>query len=292
MKTVLCQLCKVLFWFVVSSLLWFHENNIKYSIAIAFLSSIIFVVFVSLFDCVSFFGFWGVPFISLFFFIESFYFPSKGHVCVCVCFQCLALFLLSPPPFYLPHFFTVSCSDSFLCFSLLLVFIFYFGSWFLSLLFFLSCLLLFHEKQQQQNIQLDCFSSFLSFLGVSCLFFVFKPLFLIIVFLQLTFRFSIFSASMFFFQKNAAYKNSNFWSRGGLQHKVLLLPTWEHKIIRKQFFCATAVSAIGKLIPGNYCVQLAFTETTLWSAQITQIIPVRKPCATDVLCDWEINSKW
>ena len=64
------------------------------------------------------------------------------------------------------------------------------------------------------------------------------------------------------------------------------------QMIRKQFFCVTNVCAIRKLIPRQImCVVGALTENSFIGARITQRIPARKPCVTDVLCNWEINSQ-
>ena len=67
------------------------------------------------------------------------------------------------------------------------------------------------------------------------------------------------------------------------------------QIIRKQFFCVTDmyVCAIGELIPRQLmCVVGAFTENSFIGARIThKRIPARKPCVTDVLCNWEMNSQ-
>ena len=58
--------------------------------------------------------------------------------------------------------------------------------------------------------------------------------------------------------------------------------------IRKQFFGATDVRAIGKSIPrlrGFLCVISVHRKYLMEAPELHRRIPASKPCATDVLCN-------
>ena len=58
------------------------------------------------------------------------------------------------------------------------------------------------------------------------------------------------------------------------------------QIIRKQFFCVTDVCAIGKLIPREFfCVIGVYRKYHMEAPKLHEIIPARKLCVTDVLCN-------
>ena len=59
-------------------------------------------------------------------------------------------------------------------------------------------------------------------------------------------------------------------------------------VIRKQFSSATA---IGKLIPGEFCDIGTHRNTPHGGTQLHKRIPARMPRVTHVLCHWEINSQ-
>ena len=67
------------------------------------------------------------------------------------------------------------------------------------------------------------------------------------------------------------------------------------QIIRKRFFCVTDVCASGKLISQtNKCVVFGarvHIKYLMKAPNYAKIIPARKTCVTDVLCNWEINAK-
>ena len=64
------------------------------------------------------------------------------------------------------------------------------------------------------------------------------------------------------------------------------------QIIRKQFFCVTDVRVTGKLISKQLmCVIGTSHKVPYEGAQLHKRIPARKPCVTDVLCNWEIISE-
>ena len=64
------------------------------------------------------------------------------------------------------------------------------------------------------------------------------------------------------------------------------------KIIRKQFSCVTDVRAIGELIPREFlCNWRAHRKYLMEAPELHKTIPARKPCVTDVLCNWESNSQ-
>ena len=62
--------------------------------------------------------------------------------------------------------------------------------------------------------------------------------------------------------------------------------------ILKQFFCVRDVCAIGNISSQtiNVC-NGAFKKETYEDAELHKNIPVRKPCVTDVLCNWLISSQ-
>ena len=61
------------------------------------------------------------------------------------------------------------------------------------------------------------------------------------------------------------------------------------QIIRKQFFCVTdvCVCVIGKLIPREFfCVLIGvYRKYHMEAPKLHKIIPARKLCVTDVLCN-------
>ena len=135
--------------------------------------------------------FWGGGSFSLLF-IESFSPEKWAFLCI---FECLPFFLLSTPPFSSPFFHILLLCLFFFFLPSRLYLLFSFGSWFLCF----SCLLLFDEKI---SILESFHHSF--FLEGGFLFsFCFQTPFPYLCFFpHLTFRF--FSASLFFFQKNAS----------------------------------------------------------------------------------------
>ena len=154
--------------------------------------------------------------------------PRKGQYLFIL--ECLALFLrrLFWPP---PYSFSLSLSLSFyLSISLyILLFSFFLPSclliWFLlvpcflSFFLFLSSSLLFHERNNIKKF--NCICSILSFFlggGVPVLLSLWDPFFLSLFFpdFQLCFLFNI---SVVDFKKHKL-KNTNFWSKGGLQQNV------------------------------------------------------------------------
>ena len=56
--------------------------------------------------------------------------------------------------------------------------------------------------------------------------------------------------------------------------------------IRKHFFCVTDVCAIGKIIPREFfCVIGVCRKYHMKAPKLHKIIPARKLCVTDVLCN-------
>ena len=61
------------------------------------------------------------------------------------------------------------------------------------------------------------------------------------------------------------------------------------ELIQKQFYSEIDVRLIGKLFPRQLMRVIgAFTGSTD-APDLHKIIPARKPCVTDALCNWEIN---
>ena len=137
--------------------------------------------------------------------------PRKGHFLLIL--ECLALFLLSlfwPPPFSV--FLSLSLSCFFFFFPSCLSFLLYFGSLSSLFIFFLSSLLLFHERNNIKRF--NCiFSSILSFFVgfLSC--FLFEILFSYLWFpdFQLCFLFNINVVGF----KNTSWKTPPFGQKGG-----------------------------------------------------------------------------
>ena len=136
-------------------------------------------------------------FFQLFCFFCLFSFPffasKRKRGLLLFIFECLLLFLLClfwPPPFSISPALSLSCYFLFClflpsCLSLLL----YFGSLFLSLsLFFLSSLLLFHERNNIKYSIAMFLSSILLFFPV--LLFLSNPFFLSLLFLVLSYVFA------------------------------------------------------------------------------------------------------
>ena len=130
-----------------------------------------------------------------------------------------SLNLFWPPPFSVSLSLSLSCS----CLSFfLLVFFFAFFLFlvFVSFFIFLSSLLLFHEKNNMKILNCNFFfPSIISLFLVSCLVFSLKSLFLSLFFLILSYVFC--STSLFLGFKKPKLKNTNFWSKGGLQQNVI-----------------------------------------------------------------------
>ena len=134
-------------------------------------------------------------------------------------FECIPLFLLSLF-FRSPFSCSLSLSRSFFSFFLLscLYFCFIFALfWFLAFVSFFLFLFCFCSwKEQHQNILLQ---SFLIFVDFPLVFSFKSPLLIFVFFLILSF----FVQHQYFLLRNASSKNTNFWSRGGLQHNGFLL---------------------------------------------------------------------
>ena len=164
-----------------------------------------------------FFWFVAVPFLSLLCNTKKPCFPPrKGHYLFI--FECLPLFLLSffwPPSFSI--FLSLSLSSSCLFFLSFLSFFFALFCFlvFVSFFRFLSSLLLFHEKNNIKILNYKVFlhQYFLFFGFLSS--FLFEIPFLIFVFL-LILSYVLFDIIVFGFKKTKL-KNTNFWSKGGLQ---------------------------------------------------------------------------
>ena len=145
--------------------------------------------------------------------------PRKGHFC---------LFLSVSLSFSLAFFGLPLFQFLFLCLSLVLFFLFsflsFFFAFFLFLVFlsffpFLSSLLLFHERNNIKTLNCNFFSSIFFFFWFPVLFFLSNPFFLsLLFFLILSYVFC--STSMFLVEKIKVEKNTNFWSKGGLQQNV------------------------------------------------------------------------
>ena len=58
--------------------------------------------------------------------------------------------------------------------------------------------------------------------------------------------------------------------------------------IRKQFMLCNSVCVIPRQLMRVFGV---FTKVPYEGAKLHKKIPARKPCVTDVLCNWEINTK-
>ena len=62
------------------------------------------------------------------------------------------------------------------------------------------------------------------------------------------------------------------------------------QILRKLLLCVTKVRVIGELISREFLCVLGVHKKYLMEApQLHKIIPASKPCATDGLCNWDIN---
>ena len=170
---------------------------------------------------VCFFWFVFVPFLSLLCTTKKPCFPPrKGHFWFI--FECLPLFLLTffgPPPFSIFLSLSISSSSPFFPSFLSFFFAFFCFLVFVSFFPFLSSLLLFHEKNNIRNIDVQCFSSSIfSHFWFPVFFSLWNPFFFSLFFcwFKVMFLFSIF---VFGFKKTKL-KNTNLWSKGGLQQNV------------------------------------------------------------------------
>ena len=172
-----------------------------------------------------FFVLFFVPFLSLLL-IEKPVFPlEKGIFCLFLSVSlCFSLAFFWPPPFSISL--SLSLSSSFLSFFLP-VFLFCFlllpcFCLFLSFSFFFAFV---SWKEQHQNIQLQSFSSsYFLFLGISCLAFSLKSLFLIFVFSP-DFKLCFCSTSMYLVSKKAQVRKHQFLVKRGVATKRFFLWT-------------------------------------------------------------------
>ena len=66
------------------------------------------------------------------------------------------------------------------------------------------------------------------------------------------------------------------------------------QIIRKHFFCETDVCACDWKMNSqtlNVCNWRFHRKQLMKGPELHKIIPARKPCVTDVLCNWAIDSQ-
>ena len=185
-----------------------------------------------------FFWFVVVPFLSLLCHTKKkpCFPPRKGHYLFI--FECLPLLLLSffwPPPFSI--FLSLSLSSS--CpfsFPSCLYFLLYFASLFLSLsfLFFLLCFCFMKRTTSTYSITKFSFINIFSF-WVFCLLFSLKSLFLSLFFL-LILSYVFVQHHCFWFHKKNKLKNTNFWSKGGLQQNVFFMNLCFAKCEKLSFF--------------------------------------------------------
>ena len=184
-----------------------------------------------------------VPFLSWLLIEKPCFPPKKAFSVYFLCFLFLSPSTFFDLPLFLFLFLCLSlalvCLSSFLsffipsCLSCLLSFCFLF----LSLFIFISSLLLFSGQNNMKILNYDLFlhRSFLFFM-VSCLVFPFKSLFLIFVFLILSYVFC--STWMFLVSRQTTLKTHFFWWKGVLQQNGFFLSTCVLQNVKSyRFFC-------------------------------------------------------
>ena len=189
------------------------------------------------------FCFFPFPFFAS---IQKYVFPPRnGHFCVFLSVSlCFSLAFFFPPPF----------SIEILCLSLLLFFLSSFLSFFfaffcclvfVSLFPFLSSLLLFMKRTTSKySITKLFFINRLSYFGFLSCFLIEIPFSCLCSFTDFKLCF-LFNINVFGFKKHK-FKNTNFWSRGGLQQNVFcFMNLWFAKCESYRFFFAFFIANFG-----------------------------------------------
>ena len=153
-------------------------------------------------------------------------------------FECLPLFLLS---LFWPHLVSISLSlslsFSFLSSFLLVFFLLSLGSWFLYLSFFLFllCFCFMKRTTSKYSITKCLFINPFHFCWFPLFLFLSNPLSLSLLFPDFKFCF-LFNINVF--SQNMQVKNTNFRSRGGLQHSGFLLTCALQNVKSYRFFAS------------------------------------------------------
>ena len=198
------------------------------------------------------FVFFLVPFLSLFLIEKPCFSPLKGAF-----FGLFSVFLFLPPLTFFGLPFSVSLSLSLFCSCLsffLLVFLLWLSFWFLFLslfsLFFLLCFCSWIEQHENIKLQFLGFQWMCSLFLVSCLVFSLKSLFLIFLF-SWFWVMLLFNIIVFGFKK-PKLKNTNFWSKGGLQHNGFFMNLCFARCEKLSFFWGLVFAIFWLLFKKHY----------------------------------------